>query len=182
MKIKTVFTLFLYLFFIFLNSCYFNNCNFLTFNLILFPNLWAATSQTWGFPGGSDGNEPACNVGNPGLMSGSRTSPGEGNVYLLQYSCLDNPMDRGTWWAKAHGVAESDTPEQLKLSLHFSHSMLISGPSWFQNPHHSQIQSHQVGEKSRSSVQCSHLWASLHYLRWPSPPSTKFPSETDDLV
>ena len=65
----------------------------------------------------------------PGLIPGSRRSPGEGNVYLLQCSCLDNPIDRGTWWAKTHGVAESDTTERLKLSLHFSHSMLISDPS-----------------------------------------------------
>ena len=45
----------------------------------------------WGFPGGSDSKESACNGGDPG----SRTSPEEGNGYPLQYSCLENPMDRG---------------------------------------------------------------------------------------
>ena len=42
-------------------------------------------------------------------IPGSGRSPGEGNGNPLQYSCLENPMDRGTWWATVHGVAESDT-------------------------------------------------------------------------
>ena len=50
-----------------------------------------------GFPGGSDGKESACNAGDPGLILGSGRSPGGGNGYLLQYSCLENSMDRGTW-------------------------------------------------------------------------------------
>ena len=48
----------------------------------------------WGFPGGLDGKESACNAGDPGLISGSGRSPGEGNDYLLQYSCLKNSRDR----------------------------------------------------------------------------------------
>ena len=52
-----------------------------------------------GFPGGSDGKENACNAGDPGSIPGSGRSPGEGNVYPLQYSCLVNPMDRGAWQA-----------------------------------------------------------------------------------
>ena len=47
-----------------------------------------------GFPGGSDGNEPACNLGDPGSIPGSGRCPGEGNGNALQYSCLENPMDR----------------------------------------------------------------------------------------
>ena len=47
-------------------------------------------------------------------------SPGEGNGYPLQYSCLENPLDRGAWWAAVHGVAESNVIELLTLSLHFS--------------------------------------------------------------
>ena len=47
-----------------------------------------------GFPGGSDGKESAYNAGDPGLIPGSGRSPGEGNGYPLQYSCLENPMDR----------------------------------------------------------------------------------------
>ena len=48
------------------------------------------------FPGGSDGTESACNAEDPGLIPGSGISPGEGNGNPLQYSCLGNPMDRGT--------------------------------------------------------------------------------------
>ena len=49
-----------------------------------------------------------------GSVSGLRRSPGEGNGNPLQYSCLGNPMDRGTWWATVHGVTkESDTIQQL---------------------------------------------------------------------
>ena len=62
-----------------------------------------------GFSGGSDGKESACNVGDLDSIPGLGGSPGEGNGYLLQYSCLENPMDRGAWRAIVHGVAESWT-------------------------------------------------------------------------
>ena len=62
-----------------------------------------------GFPGGSDGKDSACNVGDLGSIPGLGTSPGEGNGYPLQYSCLENPMDRGVWWATLHGVIKSQT-------------------------------------------------------------------------
>ena len=61
------------------------------------------------FPGGSDNKESACNVGDPGSIPGSEKSPGEGNNYPLQYSCLENSRDRGNWLATDHGVAESRT-------------------------------------------------------------------------
>ena len=51
-----------------------------------------------GFPGGSDGKESVCNAGDPHSIRGSGRSPGEGNDYLFQYSCLGNPIDRGAWW------------------------------------------------------------------------------------
>ena len=62
-----------------------------------------------GFPGGSEGKASACNVGDPGWIPGSGRSPGEGNGNPLQYSCLENPMDRGAWWATVHGIAKSQT-------------------------------------------------------------------------
>ena len=72
-------------------------------------------TNLWGFPGGSDGKESACNAGEPGLIPGSGRPPGEGNGYPLQYSWLENPTDRGAWRATAHRVAESDMTEQLIL-------------------------------------------------------------------
>ena len=61
-----------------------------------------------GFPGGSVfKKKTACQAGDVGLIPGSGRSPGEGNGNPLQYSCLENPMDRGAWWATVHGVAKS---------------------------------------------------------------------------
>ena len=55
-------------------------------------------------PGGSDSKESACNVGNPGSISGSERCPGEGNGNSLQYSGLENSMDRGAWQAPVIGL------------------------------------------------------------------------------
>ena len=60
-------------------------------------------------PGGSDGKESACSVGDPGLIPVSAKSPEEGNGYPLQYSCLDNPMGGGAWQVTVHGVTKSQT-------------------------------------------------------------------------
>jgi len=64
-----------------------------------------------GFPCCSAGKESACSVGDLGSIPGLRRSPGEGNDNPLQYSCLENPMERRAWWAIVHGVTESDTTE-----------------------------------------------------------------------
>ena len=61
------------------------------------------------FPHGSDIKESACNVGDPGSIPGSGRAPGEGNGHPLQYSCLENPIDRGVWWGTIHGVTKSRT-------------------------------------------------------------------------
>ena len=64
---------------------------------------------TTDFPGGSLSKESACSVGDPGSILALWRSPGEGNGNPLQYSCLENFMDRGTWWAPVHGVTKSRT-------------------------------------------------------------------------
>ena len=62
-----------------------------------------------GVHGGSDNKESACNEGEAGLIPVSGRSPGKGNGYPLQYSSLENSVDRGPWWATAHGIAKSWT-------------------------------------------------------------------------
>ena len=69
-------------------------------------NLWVY-NNVQGFPGSSDGNESACNAGDLGLIPVSGRSPGGGNGSPLQYSCLENPMDRGAWWTIVSEVTES---------------------------------------------------------------------------
>ena len=62
-----------------------------------------------GFPGGSEDKASACNAGDPGSIPGLGRSPGEGHGNPLQYSCQENPVDRGAWWATVDGVAKSRT-------------------------------------------------------------------------
>ena len=69
----------------------------------------AAAGFCQGFPGGSDGKEFTCNARDLGLIPGSERSPGEGNGYPIQYSCLEKPIGRGAWWAAVHGVAKGWT-------------------------------------------------------------------------
>ena len=82
------------------------------------------------------GKESACKAGDKGdvvSIHGSGRSPGEGNGYLLQYSCLENPMDRGIWQAEVHTFAESDMAEatkqasikSLKMSICFLEAISI---------------------------------------------------------
>ena len=82
-----------------------------------------------GFPHSSVGKESACNAGDPGSIPGSGRSRGEGNGNPLQYSCLENLMDRGTWQATPHGVArvrhnlatQPPPPPIIKgLEIHFN--------------------------------------------------------------
>ena len=79
------------------------------------PDLKSQLLKNWnskhnlGFPGGSDGKESACNLGDLGSIPGLGRSPGGGHSNPLQRSCLENPMDRRAWWATVHGVAKSWT-------------------------------------------------------------------------
>ena len=59
------------------------------------------------FSGSSDSKESVCNAGDPGSIPGLGRSPGEGNGYPFQYSCLQNSMDRAAWQAPLHGIAKS---------------------------------------------------------------------------
>ena len=72
-----------------------------------------------GFPGGSEGKESICNAGNSDSIPGWGRYPGEGNGYPVQYSCLENFMDRGDWWVgySPWGHKESVMTEQVILSL-----------------------------------------------------------------
>ena len=64
-----------------------------------------------GLPYSSDGKESACNAEDPGSIPGSGRSLGEGNSNPVQYSCLENSMDKGAWWASPWGRKELDTTE-----------------------------------------------------------------------
>ena len=76
-----------------------------------FPVNDSYCSYSWGGLGGSDSEDSTRTVGDPGSTPGSARSSGKGNGYPLQYSCLENPMDREARWVTVHGVAESDTAE-----------------------------------------------------------------------
>ena len=68
-------------------------------------------------------------AGGPGLIPGSRRSPGKGHGNPLQYPCLKSPMDRGAWWATAHRVAKSWTRlKQLSMQIRFYRIFLILIP------------------------------------------------------
>ena len=83
--------------------------------------ILSQSSLCLGFPGGSDSKESACSVGNAGLITGSRRSPGEGNGYPLQYSYLKNFMDREAWQAiQSMGSqrVRQDREQHFGFSLH----------------------------------------------------------------
>ena len=132
----------------------------------------------WGFPGGSESKESSCNAGDPDLIPGSRRSPGERNGNPLWYSCLENSMDRETYWLQSKGsqrvghnwvtntfhvaiIKDSDTTEWL--SLHFT---LGDRQSPLFSPGKMQIPIWFLHTKSMnvfcSHMKCESLWPCLH--------------------
>ena len=84
-----------------------------------------------GFPGDSDDKESACNAGDLGWIPGSGRPPGEGNGNPPQYSCLENPMDRGAWQAIGHGVARVSHNHQYSWSGEFyEQRSLVDNHPW----------------------------------------------------
>ena len=75
--------------------------------VLYFSDHLHRTRLKMGFSGGSDSTESACNAGDQDLIPWSERSPGDGDGYLLQYSCLGNSMDRGAWRTTVHGVTNS---------------------------------------------------------------------------
>ena len=83
---------------IYITSCnYFFVCVLRTFKIYPSKQVSCYNFSILSFPGGSDGKESAWNAGDLGLIPGLERSPGEGNDCPLQYSCLENSMDRGIW-------------------------------------------------------------------------------------
>ena len=103
-----------------------------------------------GFPGGSDGKESACSVGDPGSIPGSGRSPGEGNGNPLQYSCLENPTDRRAWWATVHEVLKSQTRLSDFTYFHFTNLYFLM-----------QFYPKQISPNSVQVKDCLKLWKSL---------------------
>ena len=88
--------------------------NIITWNNLTIRNSFSfflvfSTKSLWGFPGGSDSKESDCSVGDPGSIPGSGRSPRERNGYPLQYSCLENSMDREAWRTTVHRVTKNRT-------------------------------------------------------------------------
>ena len=82
--------------------------------------LYACFLEEWDSLVAQTVKASACNAGDPGSIPGLRRSLGEGNGNPLQYSCLENPMDGGAWWATVHAVAKSQTRlNDLTFTFHF---------------------------------------------------------------
>ena len=78
-------------------TCVQTNSNLHVCDLLQFTKCWCSPSKQNKIPGGSDGKVSAYNVGDLGSIPGLGRAPGEGNGNPLQYSCLENPMERGAW-------------------------------------------------------------------------------------
>ena len=125
---------------------------------LIFPVLLT----DWGFPGGSDGKDSACNARDPGSIPGSGRSPGEEKGNPLQYSCPENPMDRGAWRATVRGVPNSWT--QLSIKLHTRGEWVVKNSK--ENPY-------QLLYINKSSLGSSTLQSELQELSHTLGPQAK---------
>ena len=120
------------------------------------------------FSGGSVVKNPLANAGDAGSIPGSGRSPGEGNGNPLQHFCLENPMDRGAWWAAAHGVANSRT----RLSyLPFTFTVgerksELGGQNRKRSPKWRRLEDRQRREKSLERAQRENLQTCCGNLKW----------------
>ena len=120
-----------------------------TFNLNLF--------LVWNFPGGSNSKVSAYNAGDLGSLPGSGRSPGEGNGNPLQYSCLENPMDGGSWQSTVPGVAKSRTRLSDFTYSEYTHgrAVIFKPPFRRSSGEHSQVRSKTslvVGKSSKNDT------------------------------
>ena len=118
---------------IILNTCWYvflkTNCFYVMQNMAFWLFGFLATR---GFPGGSEDKASACNAGDRGSIPGLGRSPGEGNGNPLQYSCLENPIDRGAWRATVHWVAESRTRlSDFTFTFGNSYTVFTEYLSWY---------------------------------------------------
>ena len=127
------------------------------------------------FPDGSEVKASASNVGDPGSIPGSGRSPGEGNGTPLQYSCLENPKDRGAWQATAYGVAKSQTqPKQHSTQSWYCkdsfrlHTMFPISSSFF----HCVLQRHTLWGNKGNASGCQSEMATVNRGSYGSFPCT----------
>ena len=129
--------------------------------------------------GGSDDKESACSVGDPDLIPEFGRSPGEGNSYLLKYSCLENSMDRGAWQVTIHGVTKSWTNISLlcfsqspwvrrKKTILFVRINSVFYLSNLQNPSNVPVQKAFLKLLiSTAKISCWHIqYMYCHSVRW----------------
>ena len=102
---------------------------------------------------GSGSKVSACNAGDLGSIPGLGRSPGEGNSNPFQYSCLENPMDGGAWYATDHGITELDTTEQLHfLSFFLSFNPWIFLPNCSSKDQQNSLSSHYWSTKKKKKM------------------------------
>ena len=123
-----------------------------------------------GLPGGLDGKEFACNAEDLCLIPGQGRSPGEGNGNPLQYSYLENSMDRGAWQATVHGIAKSQSGTMTQFSSVTQSCSALCNPMNRSTPGLPVL--HQLQESTQSHVhQVNDAIQPSHPLSSPSPPA-----------